>query len=76
MTPSRFTSVAVALTALALASSRAPSSAGIAHTVSPARDAQRAPRNLPPGRYVVEVAVRDTRRNAGRTAFRLDVSDR
>lgn len=43
MTPSRLTSVAVALTALALASSNAPSGAGIAPTVSPARDAQRAP---------------------------------
>jgi Peptidase family M23 len=43
MTTSRFTSVAVALTALALASSSAPSGAGIAPTVSPARDAQRAP---------------------------------
>ena len=43
MTTSRLTSVAVALTALVLASSSTPSGAGIAPTVSPARDAQRAP---------------------------------
>ena len=33
-------------------------------------------RDLRPGRYIVEVAVSDTRGNAGRARFRLDVSDR
>ena len=46
------------------------------HVRAPGRYRLVLARDLPPGRYVVEVAVRDTRGNADRARFRLDVSDR
>ena len=46
------------------------------HVRAPGRYRLVLARDLPPGRYVVEVAVRDTRGNADRAHFRLDVSDR
>jgi hypothetical protein len=46
------------------------------HVRAPGRYRLVLARDLPPGRYVIEVAVRDTRGNAGRARFRLAVSDR
>jgi hypothetical protein len=46
------------------------------HVRAPGRYRLVLARDLSPGRYVVEVAVRDTRGNADRAGFRLDVSDR
>jgi len=46
------------------------------HVRAPGRYRLVLARDLRPGRYIVEVAVSDTRGNAGRARFRLDVSDR
>ena len=46
------------------------------HVRAPGRYRLVLARDVPPGRYVVEVAVRDARGNADRAHFRLEVSDR